>query len=84
MSKFVRHHIPKNVGQADIPGRLQLRCPVVKHIAVATRTLGRKEGYTEDLVCRALGLRHDAHRKVDEKLGQQMQGLMGGLKIPGF
>ena len=25
-----------------------------------------------------------ANRKVDEQLGQQMSGLMGGLKIPGL
>lgn len=27
---------------------------------------------------------NDATRKVDEHLGQQMSGLMGGLKIPGL
>jgi DNA-binding YbaB/EbfC family protein len=35
----------------------------------------------QDLILAAI---NDAHRKVDEQLGQQMQGLMGGLKIPGF
>jgi DNA-binding YbaB/EbfC family protein len=35
----------------------------------------------QDLLLAAI---NDAHRKVDEQLGQQMQGLMGGLKIPGF
>ena len=35
----------------------------------------------QDLIVAAI---NDAHRKVDEQLGQQMQGLMGGLKIPGF
>ena len=35
----------------------------------------------QDLIHAAI---NDAHRKVDEQLGQQMQGLMGGLKIPGF
>jgi nucleoid-associated protein EbfC len=35
----------------------------------------------QDLIVAAI---NDAHRKVDEQLGQQMSGLMGGLKIPGF
>ena len=35
----------------------------------------------QDLILAAI---NDAHRKVDDQLGQQMQGLMGGLKIPGF
>jgi DNA-binding YbaB/EbfC family protein len=35
----------------------------------------------QDLILAAV---NDAHRKVDEQLGQQMSGLMGGLKIPGF
>jgi nucleoid-associated protein EbfC len=35
----------------------------------------------QDLIVAAL---NDAHRKVDEQLGQQMSGLMGGLKIPGL
>ena len=35
----------------------------------------------QDLILAAI---NDAHRKVDEHLGQQMQGLMGGLKIPGL
>ena len=35
----------------------------------------------QDLILAAI---NDAQRKVDEQLGQQMQGLMGGLKIPGF
>jgi len=35
----------------------------------------------QDLILAAI---NDAHRKVDEQLGQQMQGLMGGLKIPGL
>ena len=35
----------------------------------------------QDLILAAV---NDAHRKVDEQLGQQMQGLMGGLKIPGL
>lgn len=35
----------------------------------------------QDLILAAI---NDAHRKVDEQLGQQVQGLMGGLKIPGF
>jgi nucleoid-associated protein EbfC len=35
----------------------------------------------QDLVVAAV---NDAHRKVDEQLGQSMSGLMGGLKIPGF
>ena len=35
----------------------------------------------QDLILAAV---NDAHRKVDEQLGQQMSGLMGGLKIPGL
>jgi DNA-binding YbaB/EbfC family protein len=34
-----------------------------------------------DLIVAALG---DAHRKVDEALASQMQGMMGGLRIPGL
>lgn len=35
----------------------------------------------QDLIVAAL---NDAHRKVDEQLGQRVSGLMGGLKIPGL
>lgn len=35
----------------------------------------------QDLIVAAL---NDAGRKVDEQLGQQMSGLMGGLKLPGL
>ena len=35
----------------------------------------------QDLILAAI---NDAHRKVDVQLGQQMQGLMGGLNIPGL
>jgi DNA-binding YbaB/EbfC family protein len=35
----------------------------------------------QDMIVAAI---NDAHRRVDEQLGQQMSGLMGGLKIPGF
>ena len=35
----------------------------------------------QDLIVAAV---NDAHRKVDEQLGQSMSGLMGGLKIPGI
>ena len=35
----------------------------------------------QDLIVAAI---NDAHRKVDEALAGQMQGLMGGLKIPGL
>jgi nucleoid-associated protein EbfC len=35
----------------------------------------------QDLIVAALG---DAHRKVDEVLASQMQGMMGGLRIPGL
>jgi nucleoid-associated protein EbfC len=35
----------------------------------------------QDLIVAAL---NDANRKVDEQLGEQMSGLMGGLKIPGL
>ena len=35
----------------------------------------------QDLILAAV---NDASRKVDEQMGQQMSGLMGGLKIPGL
>jgi DNA-binding YbaB/EbfC family protein len=35
----------------------------------------------QDLIVAAI---NDAHRKVDEGLANQMQGMMGGLKIPGL
>jgi nucleoid-associated protein EbfC len=35
----------------------------------------------QDLIVAAI---NDAHRKVDEALAGQMQGMMGGLKIPGL
>jgi DNA-binding YbaB/EbfC family protein len=35
----------------------------------------------QDLILAAI---NDASRKVDDQLGKQMSGLMGGLKIPGL
>ena len=35
----------------------------------------------QDLIVAAI---NDAHRKVDEALASQMQGMMGGLKLPGM
>ena len=35
----------------------------------------------QDLILAAI---NDAHRKVDEALAKQMQGMMGGMKIPGL
>jgi DNA-binding YbaB/EbfC family protein len=35
----------------------------------------------QDLIVAAV---NDAHRKVDEALASQMQGMMGGLRIPGM
>jgi nucleoid-associated protein EbfC len=35
----------------------------------------------QDMIIAAV---NDAHRKVDEELGKQVGGLMGGLKIPGL
>jgi hypothetical protein len=35
----------------------------------------------QDLIVAAV---NDAHRKVDQQLGQSMSGLLGGLKIPGL
>jgi DNA-binding YbaB/EbfC family protein len=35
----------------------------------------------QDLIVAAV---NDAHRKVDDELGRQMTGMMGGLKIPGL
>ena len=35
----------------------------------------------QDLIVAAV---NDAHRKVDEVLATQMQGMMGGMRIPGL
>jgi DNA-binding YbaB/EbfC family protein len=35
----------------------------------------------QDMIVAAV---NDAHRKVDEALASQMQGMMGGMKIPGL
>jgi DNA-binding YbaB/EbfC family protein len=35
----------------------------------------------QDMIVAAM---NDAHRKVDEALAGQMQGLMGGLRLPGL
>ena len=35
----------------------------------------------QDLIVAAMA---DAHRKVDEALASQMQGMMGGLRLPGM
>ena len=35
----------------------------------------------QDMIVAAV---NDANRKIDEELGKQMGGLMGGLKIPGL
>jgi nucleoid-associated protein EbfC len=35
----------------------------------------------QDLILAAI---NDAHRKVDEALASQMQGLMGGMRLPGM
>jgi len=35
----------------------------------------------QDLIVAAI---NDAHRKVDEKLASHMQGMMGGLRLPGM
>jgi DNA-binding YbaB/EbfC family protein len=35
----------------------------------------------QDLILAAL---NDAHRKADETMSKQMQGMMGGMKIPGL
>ena len=41
-------------------------------------------GDTEMLQDLILAAVNDAHRKVEQQLSQHMQGMMGGLKIPGF
>jgi nucleoid-associated protein EbfC len=35
----------------------------------------------QDLILAAI---NDAHRKADEAMSKEMQGMMGGLKIPGL
>jgi len=38
-------------------------------------------GMLQDLIVAAV---NDAHRKVDEALARNMQGMMGGLRLPGL
>jgi len=38
-------------------------------------------GMLQDLIVAAI---NDAHRRVDEKLASHMQGMMGGLRLPGM
>ena len=38
-------------------------------------------GMLQDLIVAAM---NDAHRKVDEALASQMQGMMGGMRLPGM
>jgi hypothetical protein len=38
-------------------------------------------GMLQDLIVAAMA---DAHRKVDDALSSQMQGMMGGLRLPGM
>ena len=38
-------------------------------------------GMLQDLILAAI---NDAHRRVDEAIANQMQGMMGGLRLPGM
>ena len=54
----------------------------VQSIAIDPEVVSRDDvEMLQDLIVAAL---NDAHRKVDEALASQMQGLMGGLRLPGM
>ena len=55
---------------------------LVQSIRIDPEVVSREDvEMLQDLIVAAI---NDASRKVDDQLGQQMSGLMGGLKIPGF
>jgi DNA-binding YbaB/EbfC family protein len=60
-----------------VNGAKQLESIVIDPEVVASKDVEM----LQDMIVAAV---NDAHRKVDEQLGQSMSGLMGGLKIPGL
>ena len=51
-------------------------------IAIDPEVVSKEEiEMLQDLIVAAI---NDAHRKVDEALAGQMQGMMGGMRIPGL
>ena len=54
----------------------------LQKIAIDPEVVSKDDvGMLQDLIMAAV---NDAHRKVDQQLGQSMSGLLGGLKIPGL
>jgi DNA-binding YbaB/EbfC family protein len=54
----------------------------VQSIAIDPEVVSKDDvDMLQDLIVAAM---NDAHRKVDEALAGQMQGLMGGLQLPGM
>ncbi len=54
----------------------------VQSIRIDPEVVSRDEvDMLQDLIVAAL---NDANRRVDEQLGQSMQNMLGGLKIPGL
>ena len=67
------------VGRAAVPSGASTG----EHEAVELRD-GDKKRYLGRGVRKAVAAVNDAHRKVDEALSNKMQGLMGGMKLPGL
>src|SRR5580700_11957043 len=77
----MRHYVSENVRQTDVPISVQFRRPIIKDIAVTSRTLSRQEGHPEDLVRRAPGLRQNAQSKVGWPFEPgTVQGFHNGLR----
>lgn len=52
------------------------------HIAIDPEVVSKDDvPMLQDLILAAVG---DAHRKVDEALASHMQGMMGGMRLPGM
>ena len=52
------------------------------HIAIDPEVVSKDDvAMLQDLILAAVG---DAHRKVDEALASHMQGMMGGMRLPGM
>ena len=54
----------------------------VQSIAIDPEVVSKEDvGMLQDLIVAAI---NDAQRKADDAMGKQMQGMMGGMKIPGM
>ena len=54
----------------------------IQSITIDPEVVSKEDvGMLQDLIVAAV---NDAQRKVDEVLASQMQGMMGGLKLPGL